>query len=29
VLGREGLAGYASFGHYSRLNFVRAVRGGR
>jgi len=28
VLGREGLAGYASFGHYSRGNFVRAVRRG-
>jgi glyoxylase-like metal-dependent hydrolase (beta-lactamase superfamily II) len=28
VLGREGLAGYASFGHYSRGNFVRAVRAG-
>lgn len=26
VLGREEFAGYASFGHYSRANFVRAVR---
>jgi glyoxylase-like metal-dependent hydrolase (beta-lactamase superfamily II) len=29
VLGREELSGYVSFGHYSRGNFVRAVRGGR
>ena len=29
VLGREGFAGYLSFGHYSRINFVRAVRAGR
>jgi glyoxylase-like metal-dependent hydrolase (beta-lactamase superfamily II) len=29
VLGREEFAGYASFGHYSRANFVRAVRAGR
>jgi glyoxylase-like metal-dependent hydrolase (beta-lactamase superfamily II) len=28
VLGREQWAGYASGGHYSRLNFVRAVRAG-
>jgi glyoxylase-like metal-dependent hydrolase (beta-lactamase superfamily II) len=26
VLGREEFAGYLSFGHYSRINFVRAVR---
>lgn len=26
VLGREEFAGYVSFGHYSRINFVRAVR---
>jgi glyoxylase-like metal-dependent hydrolase (beta-lactamase superfamily II) len=25
VLGREAFAGYVSFGHYSRINFVRAV----
>lgn len=29
VLGRESFAGYLSFGHYSRINFVRAVRAGR
>jgi glyoxylase-like metal-dependent hydrolase (beta-lactamase superfamily II) len=29
VLGREEFAGYLSFGHYSRINFVRAVRGTR
>jgi glyoxylase-like metal-dependent hydrolase (beta-lactamase superfamily II) len=29
VLGREEFAGYLSFGHYSRANFVRAVRAGR
>jgi hypothetical protein len=28
VLGREELAGYFSWGDYSRLNFVRAVRAG-
>lgn len=28
VLGREEFAGYISRGHYSRLNFVRAVRAG-
>jgi hypothetical protein len=26
ILGREELAGYFSFGDYSRINFVRAVR---
>ena len=29
VLGREEFAGYVSRGHYSRLNFVRAVRARR